>query len=194
MAKHSVEELVEQIKALDCVELLEFISAFEKAFPPSAGCETRVEAAPCQEIVYYPSTRIEIVFSEERGATQARSMAETMISVFCRNDYEFLPFDDMKLENADGWLHYPSRRARYESVGALQELWRRYQMEYRGLKASGTDYAHNENAQRLLGPARIEGSRIVFCESIIGQTRDVGGRYFEDFFSMLCFFLVVKSP
>ena len=38
MAKRSVQELVEQIKGLDCEELTELIRAIEKEFSVSAGC------------------------------------------------------------------------------------------------------------------------------------------------------------
>ena len=52
-------------------------------------------------------TDIELIFTNSDAALRARRIAEAMITVFYLNDREWLPFDDMKKENADGWLHYP---------------------------------------------------------------------------------------
>ena len=86
-------------------------------------------------------TDIELIFTNSDAALRARRIAEAMITVFYLNDREWLPFDDMKKENADGWLHYPERYARYEEVSSFRILWYDYQNEYRQVRTRMRGYA-----------------------------------------------------
>ena len=102
---------------------------------------------------------IELIFSNPNDAVKAKKIAEAMITVFYQNDREWLPFDDMEKENADGWLHYPGRYVEYEDVSALKWLWYNYRDEYRKSgrrgKFTGTP---NADAEEMLGRMKCSGA------------------------------------
>ena len=139
---------------------------------------------------------IELIFSNPNDAVKAKKIAEAMISVFYQNDREWLPFDDMEKENADGWLHYPGRDVEYEEVSALKWLWYNYRDEYRksGRRGRFTG-TPNADAEEVLGRMKCSGGRLVLedCGDIEG-TRMIEHHYFEDFFSMLCFIIAAYVP
>ena len=139
---------------------------------------------------------IELIFSNPNDAVKAKKIAEAMITVFYQNDREWLPFDDMEKENADGWLHYPGRYVEHEDVSALKWLWYNYRDEYRKSgrrgKFTGTP---NADAEEMLGRMKCSGGRLLLedCDDIEGA-RMIEHRYFDDFFSMFCFLIAAYLP
>ena len=144
-------------------------------------------------------TDIELIFTNSDAALRARRIAEAMITVFYLNDREWLPFDDMKKENADGWLHYPERYAQYEEVSSFKILWYTYQNEYRQVRTRMRGYARGnaqENpAANILRQMRRDGSRLIIedCDDI-DLERSIETHYFGDFFCMFCFIMAARFP
>ena len=141
-------------------------------------------------------TDIEIRFSEGSGAARAREIAKAMVWGYYKNGCEYLPFDDMKKENADGWRHYPGRYAGSEKVSAFTALCSEYRMDYRRSSRGGASgFPHQEEARELISHIRRDEDCFVFedCDAI-GSNHQIGNYYFEDLFSMLCFFLASTSP
>ena len=140
-------------------------------------------------------TDIELVFSNPEDALRARRIAEAMITVFYLNDREWLPFDDMKKENADGWLHYPARYAQYEEVSSFNILWYTYQNEYRQVRTRMRGYAQENPAAKILGQMRRDGNRLIIedCDDIDFE-RSIETHYFGDFFCMFCFIVAARFP
>ena len=118
-----------------------------------------------------------------------------MITVFYLNDREWLPFDDMKKENADGWLHYPARYAQYEEVSSFNILWYTYQNEYRQVRTRMRGYAQENPAAKILGQMRRDGNRLIIedCDDIDFE-RSIETHYFGDFFCMFCFIVAARFP
>ena len=140
-------------------------------------------------------TDIELVFTNSDAALRARRIAEAMITVFYLNDREWLPFDDMKKENADGWLHYPERYAQYEEVSSFNILWYTYQNEYRQVRTRMRGYAQENPAAKILGQMRRDGNRLIIedCDDIDFE-RSIETHYFGDFFCMFCFIVAARFP
>ena len=140
-------------------------------------------------------TDIELVFTNSDAALRARRIAEAMITVFYLNDREWLPFDDMKKENADGWLHYPARYAQYEEVSSFNILWYTYQNEYRQVRTRMRGYAQENPAAKILGQMRRDGNRLIIedCDDIDFE-RSIETHYFGDFFCMFCFIVAARFP
>ena len=140
-------------------------------------------------------TDIELVFANPEDALRARRIAEAMITVFYLNGREWLPFDDMKKENADGWLHYPGRYVGYENVSSFKILWHYYQDEYRRARTGARVHVQDEQAKKILRQMRRDGSRLIIedCD-YIDIERMIENQYFEDFFSMLCFLMAARFP
>ncbi len=143
-----------------------------------------------------PQTDIELIFEAPEGLRKARIIAETMIRVYFLNGCNFLPFDDMQPENADGWIHYPSRHVRYEKISAFKNLWTDYKMaNLRASRSGAADSTYTEKAEELKRHIKMEGSRFLFSDcSAIEDNRLIENRYFEDFFSMLCLILAAVFP
>ena len=139
-------------------------------------------------------TDIELTFAGENGAVAARRTAAAMIRVYFQNEYRFLPFDNMETEDADGWVHYPSRNAEAENLYAFRALLSDYL--HRDLAECRTgNYPHSEQAEELLGHIRLDGNRLVISDcSGVEQTRLIESHYFEDFFSLLCLMMAAKMP
>ena len=140
-------------------------------------------------------TDIELIFTNSDAALRARRIAEAMITVFYLNDREWLPFDDMKKENADGWLHYPARYAWYEEVSSFKILWYTYQNEYRQVRTRMRRYAQENPAAKILGQMRRDGNRLIIedCDDIDFE-RSIETHYFGDFFCMFCFIVAARFP
>lgn len=140
-------------------------------------------------------TDIELIFTNSDAALRARRIAEAMITVFYLNDREWLPFDDMKKENADGWLHYPERYARYEEVSSFRILWYDYQVEYRQARTRMRGHSQENPAAKILGQMRRDGNRLVIedCDDI-DLERSIETHYFGDFFCMFCFIVAARFP
>ena len=144
-------------------------------------------------------TDIELIFTNSDAALRARRIAEAMITVFYLNDREWLPFDDMEKENADGWLHYPERYAQYEDVSSFKILWYNYQDEYRQVRTRMRGHARGnaqENpAAKILRQMRRDGSRLIIedCDDI-DLERSIETHYFGDFFCMFCFIMAARFP
>ena len=139
-------------------------------------------------------TDIELDFSDPQGALAARRIAEAMICAYFQNGYEYLPFDGMEKEYADGWAHYPERYVPYESVGALKNLWTDYRRACAACRRAG-DYPHREEAEALAARLRMDRKRLKLedCDGI-RQDYQIEHHYFEDFFSMLCLMLAAALP
>lgn len=140
-------------------------------------------------------TEISLSFSSTDSARRAYRTAKTVIFVYYHNNYRYLPFDEMKLENADGWLHYPPRYVRREKLSAFRNLWTDYRLRHREMsRARGRDALHDDEAEQQIDHIRLEGRRLVIHDSDIAQNRLIENHYFEDFYSLLCFLLVATSP
>ena len=139
-------------------------------------------------------TDIEIIFSHPEDLLKAKRMAKTVVKVYYQNNFEFLPFADMKKENADGWMHYPGRYVRYEKVRDFEALWMDYRMEDRPRRGA-TEKPNQEKAKVMLRNLSSQGNRLVFCDcGAIQEERLIEHNYFEDFFSLFCFLLAVTNP
>ena len=132
---------------------------------------------------------IEILFSSAEGAVKARKISETMIYVYVRNGFEYLPFDDMRKVNADGWIHYPERYVRYEKTSSFRLLWQDYRRIYRYLmRKEDPDALRTEAAVKKAGTIHVDNCRLIISDRCgIGDNRQIDHQYFQDFFSMLCF-------
>ena len=139
-------------------------------------------------------TDIELTFAAENGASAARRTAAAMIRVYFQNEYQFLTFDDMETENADGWVHYPSRSVEAENLYAFRNLLSVY-LRHDLTECRSGDYPHSDQAEELLGHIILDGNRLVISDcSGVEQTRLIESHYFEDFFSMLCLMMAAKMP
>ena len=132
---------------------------------------------------------IEILFSGPEGVVRAREIAKTLIYVFVRNRFEYLPFDDMRKVNADGWIHYPERYVRYEKTSSFRHLWQNYRRVYRYLRQKeDPDALRTEEAVKKAGRIQTGHCRLLISDRCgIGDDRQIEHQYFQDFFSMLCF-------
>lgn len=139
---------------------------------------------------------IEIVFSDPAGAFRAREIARMMSLGFVLNGYEYLPFDDMRKVNADGWVHYPERYVRFEEASSFRLLWMNYQRLYRRfIREKVSLSGEQEEMLKMIGSIRKDGCRFLITDrSGLGDDRQIEHQYYQDFFSMLCFLLAVKSP
>lgn len=139
-------------------------------------------------------TDIEMIFSDTIGAVRAREIAKAIIAVYYENGCQYLPYDDMKLENADGWLHYPPRYVNWEMIYTFKILFHEYRMRYNSMRRSRKfDFPNHEEAKKLMGSIKLKGCRLMLCNTDISQSQCIDTQYFEDFFSTLCFLLAVQS-
>ena len=139
---------------------------------------------------------IELIFSDRAGALKAFEITEIMICVYFRNNCELLPPENMKKVNADGRLHDPERNEEKEDFRLFEKLLRDYRlMNIRFIKSGAPDPGCRERTEKLLDRIRVEDRRFVFSDcSGLGQTDRIEGCYFEDYFSLICFFLAVSCP
>lgn len=128
------------------------------------------------------TTNMELTFSDVSGALKACRIAETLIRVYYGNNYTFLRFADMRPENADGYIHYPIRRTRYEEISSFTDLWRSYLKYSSDMKRKGLD-TDGESEERIVR----RGCRLTIseCEAVVNDMQFTG-KFFEDFMSLLC--------
>ena len=107
-------------------------------------------------------TELEFIFSGADDAAKARRIAETMIYVYFRNHDHWLLFDDIKPQNAGGWIHYPERYVRFEEIGDLTLLWSQYRMEYDSIRRSMSHTPDLQDARKAVRQIRQEGNRLKF--------------------------------
>ena len=139
---------------------------------------------------------IEIVFSDPKGVDLAVRFTEVICRIYYQNDYDFLPFDNMEKHEGDGWFRYPGREVEYELFSSFENQWKVYKRQYLFLWRDGpSDKERHAEAEELLTHISCDGCRFVFsdCSGICQNTR-LEEKYFEDFFFMLCFYLVVSAP
>ena len=139
---------------------------------------------------------IGIRFSKRSSAVRARETAKAMVWGYYQNGREYFPFDDMKKENADGWLHYPGRYVGCEKMSAFTALYGEYRMNYRRSSGRGTgDMSNREEAEEMIRHISTIGDCFVFEDCAdVGDNHQIEHFYFEDFFSMLCFLLASTCP
>lgn len=128
------------------------------------------------------TTNMELTFSDVSGALKACRIAETLIRVYYGNNYNFLCFADMQPENADGYIHYPSRRTRYEEIGSFTALWRSYLRFLSDMKRKGLD-TYGKSKEHIVR----RGCRLTIsdCAAVVND-KQFAGKFFEDFMSLLC--------
>ena len=144
-------------------------------------------------------TEIEFIFSGADDAARARRLAETMIYVYFRNHDQWLLFDDIKPQNADGWIHYPERYVRFEEISDLTLLWSRYRMEYDSIRRSMSHTPDLQDARKAVRQIRQEGNRLKFgdCTRYACNAEgchQIENLYFEDFFCMYCLIMAAAFP
>ena len=135
------------------------------------------------------TANIELTFSNESGAMRARKIAETLIRVYYGNHYEFLPFDDMKKVNADGYLFYPGRKTSFEKISSFTSLWRDYQEHSLFYRRNGLNTTDQPKERISLRGCRLT---ISDCARVV-KDREFVGSYFEDFMSLLCLISITTS-
>ncbi|MDO5132046.1 MAG: leucine-rich repeat domain-containing protein [Eubacteriales bacterium] len=142
---------------------------------------------------------IEIIFSDQKGAAEARKIAEKMIYVFYMSGCRYLPFDNTGLVNYDGWSHYPERNEKRERIQSFQNLCEDYLGEHRILLLkTWLDDLRRQlfvKAKEVTEQIRLDGARFVFSDCTgIRHDRSIETMYYVDFFSMLCFMLAALYP
>lgn len=140
-------------------------------------------------------TNIELTFSDEAGVKRAADIAESMISLFYYRSCSLLRFDDMQTENAGGWIYYPDRRVKSESILSLREMCGKYDRVSRRIRQSG--FPQKEKADEILGRIRCSypERRWELTDSPRHlNERDISGCYFDDFFVMFCMILAAMAP
>ena len=144
-------------------------------------------------------TEIEFIFSGADDAAKARRIAGTMIYVYFHNHDQWLLFDDIKPQNADGWIHYPERYVRFEEISDLTLLWSRYRMEYDSIRRSMSHTPDLQDARKAVRQIRQEGNRLKFgdCTRYACNAEgchQIENLYFEDFFCMYCLIMAAAFP
>ena len=139
---------------------------------------------------------IEILFSDPEGVDLAVRIAEVVCRIYYQNDYDYLPFAGMEMREGDGWFRYPCRNVDEELFSSFENQWKAYKRQYLFLRRDGPSNAERHaEAEELLTHISRDGCRFVFSDcSGICQSTLLEGKYFEDFFYMLCFYLAVLSP
>ena len=141
------------------------------------------------------TARIELVFSDVKGVRSAVDISRSMISVFFSNNYSFLPFADMEMENSGGWRHYPERYVKHEEISSFRSLLHEYRQMYRDIRRN-RDH-HYEEAKKLIYNISKNYSDHSFeltGFSIMTDGRYYQNRYYEDFVPMFCFLLSTADP
>ncbi|MDO5133066.1 MAG: leucine-rich repeat domain-containing protein [Eubacteriales bacterium] len=137
---------------------------------------------------------IEIIFSDQKGAEEARLLAGAMIFVFFQNDCSFLPLDNIYRKT--GWIIYRKQDVQSEAITECKRLRTKYMWIYSHSMTDGsTDAPYYETAKELTGQIRQEGTRFVFSDcSGVWQIFDIERAYYMDFYSQLCFMMAAEFP